>query len=250
MSYTIVIPARYASTRLPGKPLLDIAGKPMIQRVYEQALKTQAQTVVVATDDERIEQCVLDFGGKVCLTAKTHESGTERLAEVVTTLNLSDDEVVVNIQGDEPLIPPQIVDQVANLLLGDTQAPMATLGAPITEHESIMDPNVVKVVCNKKGQAIYFSRAPIPYSREGSWPLNDYLRHIGIYAYRAGFIRHYVTLSPSPLELSEKLEQLRVLWHGYAINVAKALIEPGVGVDTAEDLEKVRKIILSQSQHC
>lgn len=250
MSYTIVIPARYASTRLPGKPLLDIAGKPMIQRVYEQAQKTHAKAVIVATDDERIQQCVMGFGGQACLTAKTHESGTERLAEVVSKLNIDDEEIVVNIQGDEPLIPPQIVDQVANLLLEDTTAPMATLGAPIIEQESIMNPNVVKVICNKKGQAIYFSRAPIPYSREGIWSLGDYLRHIGIYAYQAGFIRQYVKLSSSPLEMSEKLEQLRVLWHGYSINVAKVLVEPSAGVDTSEDLEKVRKIILEHPERC
>ncbi|MFM2484139.1 3-deoxy-manno-octulosonate cytidylyltransferase [Celerinatantimonas yamalensis] len=246
MNYTIVIPARYASTRLPGKPLIDIAGKPMIQRVYEQACLCGANRVVVATDDQRIVDCVRQFQGEVCLTQTSHESGTERLAEVVTKLQLDDQEIIVNIQGDEPLIPPIIVDQVAKLLSADAQMPMATLGAHISDIETLQDPNVVKVVCDSRERALYFSRAAIPYSREQIWPLESYMRHIGIYAYRAGFIRQYVALPPSPLELIEKLEQLRVLWHGFSIKITKALVEPLVGVDTPEDLIKVRQIITSQ----
>lgn len=242
MSYVVVIPARYASSRLPGKPLLDIAGKPMIQRVYEQACLSQAKRVVVATDDERIAQCVESFGGEVCITAATHQSGTERLAEVVEKLHLDPREIVVNIQGDEPLIPPVIVDQVAHLIVDDEQAPMATLASPMSDQEEINDPNVVKIVCNAQGRAMYFSRAPIPYARDGQWPLAHYLHHIGIYAYRAGFVKQYIELTPSPIESLEKLEQLRVLWHGYHINVAAVIENPGVGVDTQDDLEKVRRM--------
>lgn len=243
MSYTIIIPARYASTRLPGKALLDIAGKTMIQRVFEQATQCKANRVVIATDDQRIVDTVQAFGGEVCLTASTHESGTERLAEVVDKLSLDDNEIIVNIQGDEPLIPPCIVDQVAELLENDLEVPMATLAGDFISSGQIQDPNVVKVVCDHYGRALYFSRAPIPYSRNGEWPRDAFLKHIGIYSYRAGFIHKYISMQPSPIEQYEKLEQLRVLWYGYKINVAKALADPGYGVDTQEDIEKVREII-------
>lgn len=247
MSYTIIIPARYASTRLPGKALLDIAGKPMIQWVFEQAVQCQASRVVVATDDQQIANTVKQFGGEVCLTATTHESGTERLAEVVDKLSLDDDEIIVNIQGDEPLIPPLIVDQVAKLLEDDPDVPMATLAGEFKSSEQIHDPNIVKVVCDNLGRALYFSRAPIPYSRNGEWPKEAYLKHIGIYSYRAGFIHKYISMKPSPIELYEKLEQLRVLWYGYKINVAKALVDPGYGVDTQADIDKVREIMASRT---
>lgn len=241
MSFSIVIPARYHSTRLPAKPLLDIAGKPMIQRVYEQAKQTAASRVVVATDDHRIMEAVKAFGGEAVLTRPDHESGTERLAEVVDLLQLSPCEVIVNVQGDEPLIPPSVISQVAELLTQDQQVKMATLASVLTGQESIQNPNVVKVVCDAQDFALYFSRAPIPYSREGDWPQQNYLRHIGIYAYRAGFIRDYVQMAVSPLEQIEKLEQLRVLWHGEKIKVAKAVEVPPHGVDTQKDLDAVRR---------
>lgn len=243
MSYTIIIPARFASTRLPGKPLLDICGKPMIQRVVEQANLCQANRVIVATDDQRIADAVSPYGTEVCMTRRDHESGTERLAEVVANSGIADDEVIVNIQGDEPLIPPVLVDQVAQLLIDDPSSPMATLSAPVHDAEQVQDPNVVKVVCDKQGHALYFSRAPIPFARDGQWDVTHYQRHIGMYGYRAGFLDKYIHMAISPLEQIEKLEQLRVLWHGYSIKLAQAVVEPGVGVDTQADLDKVRQIV-------
>lgn len=243
MKFSVIIPARYHSTRLPAKPLLDIVGKPMIQHVWEQAKRTQAQRVVVATDDPRIEQVVRDFGGDVVLTRTDHESGTERLAEVVDILGLSADEIIVNVQGDEPLIPPVVIDQVARLLDDSQQASMATLACPLNSVDEIYDPNVVKVVCDKHGHGLYFSRAGIPFNRDGEEDCDIYLRHIGIYAYRAGFIGEYLKMSPSPIEQIEKLEQLRVLWHGEKIKVAKAVEVPSHGVDTQADLDAVRNYL-------
>lgn len=244
MSFVVVIPARYSSTRLPGKPLADIAGKPMIQWVVEQAQKSAAHRVVVATDDQRIADALAGLAVEVCMTATDHESGTERLAEVVEKLALSPDEIVVNVQGDEPLLPPELVDQVAELL-AQGQAPMATLTTPIEVADELMDPNVVKAVCSQQGLALYFSRAPIPWDRDGmagdAPDLSLCQRHIGIYAYRAGFIRRYVSLPASPLEQLEKLEQLRVLWHGEQIALAQARVLPAPGVDTQADLEAIRR---------
>ncbi len=251
MNFTVIIPARYASSRLPGKPLLDIAGKPMIYHTWKQAQKAGAERVIVATDNAKIAQAVENFGGEVCMTAEKHNSGTERLMEVVEKLQLSQDEIIVNVQGDEPLIPPEIIRQVAENLAQNT-APMATLGVKIEEEEELFNPNVVKAVANKEGYALYFSRAPIPWQRDNfalapkKFPLewqNQYLRHIGLYAYRAGFIQQYVSWLPSPLEQMESLEQLRVLWYGEKIHIARALKTPAVGVDTAEDLAKVRAIL-------
>lgn len=247
MRYTVVIPSRYASTRLPGKPLLDIMGKPMVVRVAEQALKGGAERVIVATDDTRIRDAVLASGvaAEVCMTSPDHNSGTERIAEVVNAVKLGDQEIVINVQGDEPLIPPENIAQVADLL-ECSQAPMATLCAQITG-EDVFDPNCVKVVINYQGDALYFSRAPIPYERN-SFRAGDmsaprgHARHIGIYAYRVGFIRKYMTLPPCEIEALESLEQLRVLYHGYRIAVTYAETDPLLGVDTAEDLERVRKI--------
>ncbi len=247
MHYTVIIPSRYSSSRLPGKPLLDIMGKPMVVRVAEQAVKGGADRVIVATDDARIRDAVLASGVKaeVCMTSPDHNSGTERIAEVVNVMKLSDQEIVVNVQGDEPLIPPENIAQVADLL-ECSQAPMATLCARVTG-EDVFDPNCVKVIINHQGDALYFSRAPIPYERnnfrEGNrQALRGHARHIGIYAYRVGFIRKYLTLPPCEIEAMESLEQLRVLYHGYRIAVTYAEKDPMVGVDTAEDLEKVRKI--------
>lgn len=254
-NFTVIIPARFASSRLPGKPLADIAGKPMIIHVLEKARLSGATRVVVATDNEEVKQAVEQFGGEVCMTSAKHNSGTERLAEVVETLNIPDDEIIVNIQGDEPLIPPVIVSQVAENLC-KFKVNMASLAVKIHESAELFNPNAVKVLTDKDGYVLYFSRAPIPWNRDAFARLNSgelkqeeldlgdhYLRHIGIYAYRAGFIKQYVQWEPSALEQIESLEQLRVLWYGEKIHVELAKEIPAVGVDTAEDLEKVRAIL-------
>ncbi len=248
MSFTVVIPARYQSTRLPGKPLADIGGKPMIQWVYEQSLLAGAERVIIATDDSRVEKVVQGFGGTVCMTSPDHQSGTERLAEVVSLMGIEDDHIIVNVQGDEPLIPPAVIRQVSENL-ATSQAPMATLAVEIKDHEEVFNPNAVKVVTDSEGYALYFSRATIPWDRDNfaseekaiiQQPL---MRHIGIYAYRAGFINTYINWEPSQLEKIECLEQLRVLWYGEKIHVAVAVEAPPAGVDTPEDLEVVRKAI-------
>ncbi|MCG2838519.1 3-deoxy-manno-octulosonate cytidylyltransferase [Photobacterium sp. WH77] len=247
MAFTVIIPARYQSSRLPGKPLADIAGKPMIQWVYEQASKAGARQVIVATDDQRIAEVVTSFGGEACLTRADHESGTERLAEVVEKYQLAADEIVVNVQGDEPMIPPSIIRQVADNL-ARSDAPMATLAVEIDHADEVFNPNAVKVVMDKNGYALYFSRASIPWDRDNFAKRpqeihQNLLRHIGIYAYRAGFINTYINWEPSALEKIESLEQLRVLWHGEKIHVDVAIDPPPAGVDTPEDLEKVRLLI-------
>ncbi|MFM4974551.1 3-deoxy-manno-octulosonate cytidylyltransferase [Aeromonas rivipollensis] len=253
MSFVVVIPARYASTRLPGKPLADIHGKPMVQHVVEKALQSGADRVIVATDDERVQQALQTTGVEVCMTSKDHQSGTERLAEVCRHYGFAADTIVVNVQGDEPLIPPVIIRQVADNLAAAT-APMATLSVPIKDAEEAFNPNAVKVVTDREGYALYFSRASIPWDRDrfaasdraaGSQEQigNHYQRHIGIYAYRAGFIQRYVDWAPSALEQVEALEQLRVLWYGEKIHVAEALEAPPVGVDTQADLDKVRALL-------
>lgn len=250
MSFTVVIPARYQSTRLPGKPLADIGGKPMIQWVHEQALQAGADKVIVATDDSRVEQVVKAFGGEVCMTSPDHESGTERLAEVVEKMSIPDDHIIVNVQGDEPLIPPSIIAQVANNL-ANSQAPMATLAVEIEDEAEVFNPNAVKVITDKDGYAMYFSRATIPWDRDNfaARPqaiVQPLMRHIGIYAYRAGFINTYINWQPTALEKIECLEQLRVLWYGEKIHVEAAKEAPAAGVDTPEDLEVVRNIIANR----
>ncbi|MCG6345234.1 3-deoxy-manno-octulosonate cytidylyltransferase [Vibrio fluvialis] len=246
MSFTVVIPARYQSTRLPGKPLADIAGKPMVQWVYEQAMQAGAERVIIATDDARVEQAVLAFGGTVCTTSPDHQSGTERLAEVVKLMGIEDDHIIVNVQGDEPLIPPSIIRQVADNLAA-SQAPMATLAVEISHEDEVFNPNAVKVVTDKDGYALYFSRATIPWDRDNfakdKTVVQPLMRHIGIYAYRAGFINTYIQWPASQLEKIECLEQLRVLWYGEKIHVAVALEAPPAGVDTPEDLDAVRRIV-------
>ncbi|MDF2153634.1 3-deoxy-manno-octulosonate cytidylyltransferase [Vibrio sp. CAU 1672] len=251
MSFTVVIPARYHSSRLPGKPLADIGGKPMVQWVYEQALQAGADDVIVATDDERVASAVEGFGGKVCMTASTHESGTERLAEVIEKMAIPAEHIVVNVQGDEPLIPPAIIQQVAQNL-ANCEAPMATLAVEITAEDEAFNPNAVKVVVDERGYAMYFSRATIPWDRDNFAQqdkviVNPLMRHIGIYAYRAGFIGTYVNWAPSTLEQIESLEQLRVLWYGEKIHVAVAKEAPAAGVDTPEDLAEVRAIVAQQN---
>lgn len=249
MSFTVVIPARYASTRLPGKPLADIGGKAMIQHVYERALASGAAEVIVATDDERVLQQVEAFGGRAMMTSAAHQSGTERLAEVIEYLALAEGEVVVNVQGDEPFIPPEIIRQVADNLANQRQAPMATLAVPIEDKEELFNPHAVKVVMDVNGYALYFSRAPIPYHREAfvnQTESTDHegrlgFRHIGIYAYRADFVLRYASWDASPIEQVESLEQLRVLWHGERIHVAEAIMAPPAGVDTPEDLAQAQQ---------
>ncbi|WP_275554109.1 3-deoxy-manno-octulosonate cytidylyltransferase [Mixta sp. Marseille-Q2659] len=247
MSFVAIIPARFASTRLPGKPLVDIHGKPMLVHVMERAIQSGAERVIVATDHPDVAAAVTAAGGEVCLTRPDHQSGTERLAEVVEQYQFSDETIIVNVQGDEPLIPPEIIRQVAHNLAGSV-AGMATLAVPITSAEEAFNPNAVKVVRDAQGYALYFSRATIPWDRERFAQSRDsigdsLLRHIGIYAYRAGFIRRYVSWEPSQLEQIELLEQLRVLWYGEKIHVDVAETTPAAGVDTAEDLARVRAVL-------
>jgi len=239
--FKVVIPARYASTRLPGKPLLQLAGRPMLQHVHERSLQSGAAVVIIATDDQRIADAAHNFDATVCMTSPEHTSGTERLAEVVVRQGWDDDDIIVNVQGDEPLIPSALVQQVAAGLANNAAAPMATLAYPIQSTAEMADPNIVKVVLDKQGYALYFSRAAIPFHRDRLAMDNDTraLRHIGLYAYRAGFLKRYMQMEPSPLESIEKLEQLRVLWHGMKIHVGVASEMPGHGVDTREDLARV-----------
>ncbi len=237
MTFHVIIPARYASTRFPGKPLADIAGKPMVVRVCERAAASGAAGVHVATDDERIAGAVRAHGYEALMTRSDHASGTDRLAEAAAMLRLGQSEVVVNLQGDEPLIPPALVARVAGSL-GD--ASVATACHAIHDAASLANPNVVKVALDAKGHALYFSRAQIPYPRE---PGGRWYRHAGIYGYRAGFLQQYAGLAVCPLEKTEALEQLRVLWHGYRIAVAVSETEIPPGVDTPQDLEAVRRMI-------
>lgn len=248
--YTVVIPARHASTRLPGKPLLDIVGKPMIQRVYEQAVQSQAKSVLVATDDERIADVVRQFGGDCIMTRADHESGTDRLQQVVSDLGLSNDAIVVNVQGDEPLIPPAVIDQVAGDLEKNTVFSAATLCEEIESNEDFLNPNIVKLVKDPLGKAIYFSRAPIPWPRNQFAITNDTLpddftayRHIGIYAYRVELLNQFVQWPTGQLESWECLEQLRVLENNRLIHVSLACEKVPGGVDTKQDFESVCQIL-------
>ncbi|HET9122718.1 MAG TPA: 3-deoxy-manno-octulosonate cytidylyltransferase [Acidiferrobacteraceae bacterium] len=241
----VLIPARFASSRLPGKMLADVCGKPLLERVFECARGSGATEVVVATDDERIAEVASRFADRVCLTSVDHPSGTARLAEAIAQLGLADDEVIVNLQGDEPLIPGVLLNRVAALVEGP-DCPMATVAAPIRDYDSLLNPNIVKVVRDRAGRALYFSRAPIPWPRDcqehelGTTVPVQAWHHIGLYAYRAGFVRQYAAWPRSPLEDIEMLEQLRVLWHGVPIAVCEADERPAAGVDTPEDLARVR----------
>ncbi len=243
MTFKVVIPARYASTRLPGKPLLDIAGKPMVIRVAEQAAKSGASEIVIATDFEKICQVAAQYHIKAVLTRIDHVSGTDRIAEVADKLNWADDDIVVNVQGDEPLIEPQLIQEVAQHLTNSPTAVMATACHAIHDEAALLNPNIVKVVIDAKGNALYFSRAPIPYPRDDIYKNNiQAYRHIGIYAYRVGFLKQYAQLSSTELEKIESLEQLRVLHHGYNIGVTVTQNAPASGVDTQEDLDYVRSL--------
>lgn len=244
MAFIVVIPARYESTRLPGKPLIDIHGKPMVLHVMERAKETGAERIIVATDHVKILEVITSEGGEACLTSAGHASGTERLAEVTEKYGFSDTDIIVNVQGDEPMIPPAMIHQVAENL-ANTSLGMATLATPVISRTDLMNPNVVKVVMDAFGHALYFSRAPIPWKRDVSMTEKNKVtafRHIGIYAYRVDFIRRYIAWGQSPLEEIEKLEQLRVLWHGEKIHVGLAKEIPPEGIDTPEDLERIRKI--------
>jgi 3-deoxy-manno-octulosonate cytidylyltransferase (CMP-KDO synthetase) len=247
LDFHAVIPARFASTRLPGKPLLPIAGKPMVIRVAEQAAKSGAQQIWIATDHQPIIAAAHEHGFKACLTHAHHQSGTDRIAEVVTQHGWPDDTIVVNVQGDEPLIPPLLIRAVAQHLHDHPECAIATACHPIHDEEAMRNPNIVKAVVDKNGNALYFSRAPIPYPRDAfakNEPLPHdlpVLRHIGIYAYRVSFLRAYGMLAPAAIEQFESLEQLRALWHGYKIGVTITEQAPPAGVDTEADLVAARK---------
>lgn len=244
--FVVLVPARLSSSRLPGKALADIHGKPMVVRVAEQAAKSRAERVVVATDHADIAAACAAHGVEVVMTAATHESGSTRLAEAVRTLKLPQHQIVVNVQGDEPLIEPELINRTAEVLV-ENNVQMATAAHRIHDFEEFMNPNAVKVVLDKNRNALYFSRALMPYPRdamlkgEQSVPENA-LRHIGIYAYRAGFLQRYAEMNVSPLETAESLEQLRVLWHGFPIAVEITAQAPAAGVDTQEDLDRVLKL--------
>lgn len=244
MQFIVVIPARYASSRLPGKPLRDIKGKTMIQRVWQQACKSSAARVVIATDDQRIEEAATAFGAEVCMTRDDHLSGTDRLQEVARNLGLADDQIIVNVQGDEPLIPPEVIDQVAANLAKSSTAGVATLCEPLSSVVDFVNPNTVKVVSDVTGNALYFSRAPIPFPRDKSLGSDNSLpedarRHIGIYAYKVASINQFVDWDMAPLEQLESLEQLRFLHNNVAIHVADACAPVPGGVDTEDDLNNV-----------
>jgi len=247
MKYTVIIPSRYGSSRLPAKPLLEIAGRPMIAHVLERAAASAASRVVVATDDARIEAAVKDIGGEAVMTSPDHPSGTDRLQETAKKLGLADDDIVVNVQGDEPQIPAAVIDQVARNLAANVDCGMATLSEPITDVAQFLNPNAVKVVSSVNGRALYFSRAPIPWPRDAFAQNTDSLpgglrpqRHVGIYAYRVGFLNEYVGWPMHPLEQNECLEQLRALANGVSIHIEEACEEIPAGVDTLDDLERVR----------
>ena len=247
VAFTVLVPARMRSTRLPGKMLADVAGRPLVAWAAQRGREAGAERVVIATDHADIERAVAALGWQACLTSPDHETGTDRLAEAVRTLGLADDEIVVNVQGDEPLLDPALVRKVADALAAHPDASISTAAHPIADARSFFDPNVVKVVTDERGYAEYFSRAPIPYardafaaSREALPPGLPALRHIGIYGYRVRYLRQYASLAPTALERFEALEQLRALGHGHRIVVARwtGALEPGV--DTAQDLERVR----------
>lgn len=255
MGFSVVIPSRYAASRLPGKPLLDIAGKTLIQHVYECAQRSEAEQILIATDDDRIADAARGFGAKVCMTANNHPSGTDRLAEVVKQQGFDNDHVIVNLQGDEPLMPPTVINQVANNLMSRPEASMSTVCKRIKASRMLFDPHVVKVVSDEKGYALYFSRAAIPWDRElfpfdeeGDEELPEFFTHyahIGLYAYRSGFLEDYVAWPVCHLEETESLEQLRVLYKGHKIHVEEAIDIPGPGVDTESDLLEVKTILAS-----
>ena len=254
MSFTVLVPARLASTRLPNKPLADIAGLPMVVRVAQRASQSGAERVVVAGDDPSIVAACAAHGVHAILTRQDHPSGTDRLAEACEQLGLDGDDIVVNVQGDEPLIDPALIDAVASALSAHPECAMSTAAHAIDSLDDFLNPNVVKAVLDAQGNALYFSRAPIPWWRDGSTggappgalPSPQPLRHIGIYGYRAGFVRKFPSLTPAPIEAIEALEQLRALWHGHRIAVHVSQAAPGPGIDTPEDLARVRAVFAAR----
>jgi 3-deoxy-manno-octulosonate cytidylyltransferase (CMP-KDO synthetase) len=246
MRFKVVIPARYGATRLPGKPLRPLLGRPLVQYAYENARASGAERVVIATDDERIRVAAEGFGAAVCMTSPDHRSGTDRIAEVAEREGYGADDIVVNVQGDEPLLPPALIRQAAEDLNAHPAASIATLRAPLTDQEQLFNPHVVKVVTDREGYALYFSRAAIPWDRDGfaaqpqrAEMAGDHFLHIGLYAYRAGFLREFVRCTPCRIEQLESLEQLRALWYGHRIHVAVAAAAMEGGVDTEQDLARV-----------
>ncbi|MBO68487.1 MAG: 3-deoxy-manno-octulosonate cytidylyltransferase [Acidiferrobacteraceae bacterium] len=241
-AFDIVIPARLNSKRLPGKVLKDVAGKPLIQRVYDCARKSHARTIIIATDSAEVQEVARSFGAKVVMTKTTHHSGTDRIAEVATIVNWSAEQIIVNLQGDEPRMPGLLIDQAADLLIDNPRVRLATLCAPITESEDLYNPDIVKVVRNQRDVALYFSRSPVPFHANrrdelsNSRSIRSTYRHIGIYSYRVSYLKEFGTQKPSPMEKEEKLEQLRALWNGEPILVADAVEEPGPGIDSPSDL--------------
>lgn len=254
MAYSVIIPARYASSRLPGKPLLMLAGQPMIQWVWQLAHQSDAQRVIIATDDERIQTAAQAFGAEVVMTRSDHLSGTDRLQEVVAQAGFDDDDIVVNVQGDEPLLPTLLIRQVADNLAAHPEASIATLCEPIDDVDAVFNPNIVKVTMDINGLALTFSRSPMPWSRDHFQPGQTpnklpggalFNRHIGLYAYRVGFLHRYVSWAPAPIEQCEQLEQLRALWQGERIHVAQAAQPHPHGVDTEADARRVETLLLN-----
>ncbi len=255
MLFRVVVPARYGSSRLPGKPLLPLLGRPMIEWVHERARRSAAREVIIATDDARILQAAEAFGATALLTEASHASGTDRIAEVARRLGWAADDIVVNVQGDEPLMPPALIDQVASLLQAHASAALATLATAVESVAALLDPNVVKVVTDVQQRALYFSRAPIPWVRDGApagWASQrscaQARRHLGIYAYRVGALARLAPLPPSALERLEQLEQLRALEHGMEIRVADALAPAGADVNTAADIAAVEALLTQELQ--
>jgi 3-deoxy-manno-octulosonate cytidylyltransferase (CMP-KDO synthetase) len=254
LSFSVYIPARYGSTRLPGKPLCDLAGKPLIRHVFERAVESGADTIIIATDDERIRACAEGFGAKVCMTSADHTSGTDRIAEAAALLGEEEETVIVDLQVDEPCMPAQAIRQVAGLMGETGDAEMATLCVPLLDPKELFDPQVAKVVLNRQGHALYFSRAPIPWHRDGfietraveRLPAHaGYYRHIGLYAYRAGFLQRFSRSPVCPLEQVEHLEQLRALYYGFQIRIAVAEVPVETGIDTPYDLERIRRLFVN-----
>ena len=249
LDYSIVIPARYHSTRLPGKPLLDICGKPLLRHVYERATESKATEIVIATDDDRIKRACAEFGAECLMTSTEHVSGTDRLAEVAAIRAWPQERIIVNLQGDEPMIPASLLDAVASQLHQHNQASMATLCEKIATENEYHDPNCVKVVIDQQGYALYFSRSPLPYyfpeAEVDSMSPGVSYRHIGLYAYRAGYLKQFAAANPTLLEQSERLEQLRALEMGEKIFVMVTDVNTGIGVDTQEDLNKARELLCS-----
>ncbi len=238
--FKVYIPARYASSRLPGKPLLEVGGKPILQHVYDNACASGAAEVVIATDDERIADAAAAFGGAVALTSSAHPSGTDRIAEAVAARGEPDSTIIVNVQGDEPLLPAAVIAQVAALVGTGDDIDIATICEPVHELAAVTNPNIVKVVRGAGDRALYFSRAPIPYTRDGAIDVAHYRRHVGIYAYRAGYLRRFVATPPCELEQIECLEQLRALAHNAVVVAGDAVEDCGIGVDTPADFERLR----------